>query len=964
MGKYSKTYSNYLHRKVHQNTNDGTIFERDWGTLGERHVIESGKRKIYADSNFLFTDNNRPGTKKRNNTSEWSDAYTSDNITSRVNDEINNISNLNESNDIRDYAYYGSALELLRAAIEDIIKWFPARLWATETGVMRESDDDQTYLYLDSVVTDGHHNYAATYVNSETITPDNPVNMYTIANPFGIDLYTPNAVFTDNDNRQRNMVSAWQNYTINGSPLLTWDVWIKPYDECDTNYDIVYDITFTYKGDCITINDVEDEIETCVSIYDVEDNPDTIKTGHIYGMRTREGLIWCTDTQDLIIQPTTDIIENYFNNLDDFESVLLSRKSNPKYTAKFITPIEMPDNRPGYYYVERTYTWPNTGYCINVDTVGFTNYVNDLYKLGVLLDETWCDNLWRNMTHEAIKNFDWTYTREYVDGEEVDNIAGGTRMQHMLRIWGRSFDDVKRYIDAISLKNVITYSDFGNIGNAELSDKAELRGWEIYSTKENNNDNLFLTNDYINSITKLTDRWGGVNTTVSHENWFNTINPAQVSQNSVENNFMKKLILNSGGIFRSKGTRQSIEQVLALFGLGYNEFTLEERSYSVVPKRRDDIYYHYAANSNPDLSKGYVDLSNNYSTMEEYAEANNYTFNENSIPHIKIGLKIFDLIDYMTYGEFCKLYNSKKNIVVNYDDDEFSGIPLKTVYIDNDYYIVPYFTQTKIYDGDVQFESEGAWGKTIPSSSNVNNFVNEEYNYMETLPYMDVVQNVSALMGVNAYTIGNKTIYYVMDLSDLTDFVETVPTTTSHFFKLMDKVNPQLFANWKNVPLNTDNLSESGYNVLCSSNDLTLGCTYDDYLLCQYHDTMVLDNLGNNPHVGYASYDIGTKYLEYISEPFKYAAEHYGYSDLDDCYTVSRFRFEVTEHSDKIIDRTGDIGNLHNQYYLPSKLLILRNKMSMSNKAKTNFKSYFRNVILKYIIQIIPSTSLFILKEF
>ena len=62
MGRYSKTYSNYVLRKRHKTLEDGsTIFERDWGTLGERHVIERGKRQIYSDSGFLFTDNNLSG---------------------------------------------------------------------------------------------------------------------------------------------------------------------------------------------------------------------------------------------------------------------------------------------------------------------------------------------------------------------------------------------------------------------------------------------------------------------------------------------------------------------------------------------------------------------------------------------------------------------------------------------------------------------------------------------------------------------------------------------------------------------------------------------------------------------------------------------------------------------------------------------------------------------------------------
>lgn len=957
MAKYSKTYSNYLHRKLHQDTNNGPIFERDWGTLGERHVIESGKRKIYADSNFLFTDNNLPGTKSRNNTQPWSDAYTIEDLSPTVNDDVNNISKLSPSTDIRDYAYYGSALELIRASIENIIKWFPGKAWAVASGVAKFLENEQRYIYMKHVVTDGHHNYAATYTDSS-----DSYGIYQLRNPFSLDFYRSGVTFTDNDNQLRNLPSSWQSYLVNGAPIKSWNIWIKPYNECDADYTIQYDITFEY------------DAEVCITVGDEPTQRPTKVTGHIYGLKMEDGILWCTDVPGLVLQPRDELIEDYFNSLDGFDAVLLNRTTMPQYNARLVTPIPMPDNNPGYYYAERAYIWPSDGYCILVDTIGFENYVNDLYNLGNVMDTAWCDNIWRNMTHEAIKNFDWTYTREYIEGDEQDNILGGTRMQHILRIWGRSFDDLKRYIDAISLKNVITYKNTGNIANAELSDKAELRGWEVYSTKDNNNDNIHLSTQFINSLDKLENRWiipdpnaaedeETADDYPTHQKWFDTSNPDQVTQNSVDNDFMRKLILNAGGIFRTKSTKQAIEQVLALFGFGEEDFEIEERYYSVVPKRADDIFYHYAPNINPDPGTEYVDLSDEYDTIEEYMAANNYTFDEDSEPHIKINTNTYDLIIYLTYGEFCRNYNANKNIAINYDDDEFSGLPLKTLYIDNDYYIVPYFSQDKIYDGDVQFETNGGWGKSVSTRHEVDEVIDEKFNYMETIPYMEVVQNVEALTTVNAYTVGEKTIYYVMDLSDLTEFVESVPTTTSHFFKLINKNNPQIFASWRNVPLKLEGVSVGEYNDLCNSSVLTIGCNYNDYLLCQYHDSMVLDVIGNNPHVGYAAYDLGNQYYEYVNQPFKYAAEHYGYSNLDDCYTVSGFRFDVTEYTDeKIVTR--EKGTEHEIYYLPSKVLILRNKMEMCVGTQNMFNTYFYNIILKYLTQVIPSTTIFILKDF
>ena len=52
MARYSKNKSGYIQQKKFQLINDGTIIERDWNTIGERQVIEPGKRKFYYDSGF------------------------------------------------------------------------------------------------------------------------------------------------------------------------------------------------------------------------------------------------------------------------------------------------------------------------------------------------------------------------------------------------------------------------------------------------------------------------------------------------------------------------------------------------------------------------------------------------------------------------------------------------------------------------------------------------------------------------------------------------------------------------------------------------------------------------------------------------------------------------------------------------------------------------------------------------
>lgn len=954
MGRYSKSYSNYVAKKFHQKIEDGSIFERDWGTLGERHVIESGKRRIYSDSNFLFTDNTIPGTKYRNNTGEWSEPYTQDSLGSKVDNTVNDTSILSDSNDIRDYAYYGSAVELLRSTIENIIKWFPGRFWSTSYTIDRASNDGDKFIYLKKIVTDGHHNYAVTYTDKQSES-----KIHVLKNPFNIDFYHTNALLDKNDNALRNMPLSWKQYQINGAPLQSWDVWIKPYSDCDDNYTIKYDITFKYNpADCIDFKVFEEEDWCCVRFKDQSEvnNDECISfgcagdcepleaTGHIYGIVVNGNVIWCSDVENFVIQPEQLIIDNYFTNLSGFEAKILNKQNNPRYTTKFITPVPYKNNNPNYVYTEKSYTWPHDGYCLLVDTIGFENYFNALYSMASKMDELWCDNLWKNMTHESIKNFDWTYTKQYEEGQEVDNILGGTRMEEILRIWGRGYDDIKRYIDGISLKNCVTYDDTKNLGNAELSDKAELLGWEVYSTKLTNTDNEYLTNAFVNSLQKLENRWGD-EAIVSQDKWYYSRTPSSVSQNMVDNNFMKKLILSSGEIFRTKGTRQAIEMVFGMFGIGDDDIEFTEKYYTVEPKNRDDLFCFYRPHPMPDDESEYTVIIG-YDTLDEYINDNPVDIS--SPLKIKINDNFFDLVFNMTVGDFCEYMMSMKIAKQNYQDDEFSGTPIRDVYINNEHYIVPYFTQDQVYDGDVQFETKGGWGKMVDRYEDVELIKKQEFDYLETIPYMEVVQYVGDLLSINQYKIGEKKIYYVMNLTDLPSYVESIPTNISHLFKLNDTNNPSLFSSWKNIPAD---------GVIDPEVELFNGVTDDDIKLADYCDKLMFDNIGNNPHCGYSTYDLGDEYLEYVKQPFKYPVEHYGFSYDEDLVAASQFKFNVTEHTGTRIVNLTHSNEI--EYILPSKLFIIRN--NIDNEL---YKNYLNQVVLKYVLQVIPSTTILVLENF
>lgn len=1000
MARYTLHSSNFIKRKTHQQVDDGLIYERDWSTLGERHVIESGKKKVYSDYGFLFTDSTRSSNRKRIRNGEWSEEYTEETLKRTQNKTITSTLKLPNSNDIRDYAYYGSSVELVRSSIENIVKWFPCKIWADGHVYQRHNENNDRIL--NRIITDGHHNYVMDFADENS---DNGIQIFLIKNPFNIDFIKDNNSFGKYDNKLRNLPYSWRRYYLNGCEIIRYKTWRKPYNECEDDYNVIYDIEITYcdipkivKGEsyyddynifqpCLRF---EDGTEPCVMFEDDQCNEKKI---HIYGLKLGTSVIWCTDLEGLTLMPKPQIIDEYFDNLNGFEACLLTKETTPVYNARLITPIPKRNNADGYDYVERSYVFPSKGYCIYCDTIAFDNYVSSLYKMAQIMDEEWCDNIWENMTHEAIKNFDWTYTREYEDGDELDNVAGGTRLQKIMRIYGRFFDDIKRYIDNIKLINRITLdSDSINGSFDQSKDKVELNGWENYSTILEPSSKITLDKFFIEKyINKKSNRWSYDETIMEKDKqakWFSSIEPTSITQERVEEQFNRLLATQAKTIFSYKGTKQCIEMVLGLFGIGNDEYEISETYYSVTPINSNELLYYYEPTTIVNDSSNYVDVSDTgVYTLTDYVEnVLDDIVNDGNEEHIYINDLYYDL-KYITYKNACVLLNKNKVFTKNYPKDIFSGTPIKEIVFNRKKVLVPYFSQDKIYDGDVQFETNGGWGKF--TSLELDIAKNHKYDYLETLPYIETLQSISDLLSINQFSIKGKEFYYVVNITDIGEYVDedsvSVINQMSHYFKLIDKENPQLFNSWRNVPLMGGLQTETEYNGFCNATKiettqvamnvivdgetvnipeineenakypLYFSITYEDYKTMEYYENMILDNIGNNPHSSQGNYDLGTQYKEYLIQPFKFSIENYGFDEEYLKILSKKILFNIEEHNGEKIN----IINGDEVYYLPSKQLVITNKID-----NDFFKKYFKMLITKYLTQVIPSTTILIFKDY
>lgn len=827
--RYSKLYSNFILRKKYQYSTHGSIWERDWVTIGANHQIERGKRVLFGDSGFLFTDNNIISSKKKHKLSEVvAKDLTYDKVKDAVS-QVNVVSVNKHSNDLRDFAYYGSCSELIRAAIENIVAWFPGQITTSEDDLELYFDDGRIYQGDNQGYRPGEDLELISEGNDEaSVRKKYKIVGKELINPFGINLHYDGVKLGPYANTLRYMSKTYQQYVL------------------ETSTDDKYEISkFEIKDDLdeyLSGSDVSDKaseklrIQRCndfVHLYTInitteEDQLFVISCNSIYG---KVRYFWHnkTETKDVTIKPQDEIINEYFDGLEGIEKQLLTRQTQPYYKNSFITPVETNDIGE-YRYVLQKYQWPSQGYCIMVDGIDFTQFVEQITDLSTKLDQLWCDNLWRNMTHEAIKNYDWTYTRDITSDELPDYILGGQRVEKLLHIYGRVFDDLKRYIDGIKLSANISYDMFNNMSEAEISDKLEYEGWEVFSTipffDENKVEITTLTEKFLNgyyddgetlpNITKEEPEG------LYYNKWYSSVNCETITPQSVDVEFVRQLLLSTKYIMQSKGTIASIDMIMALFGISPEEYKITER-YSVVEPQ--------LINADPS-SIWLPEKIGNLVHRGEVGGDDPLIYDD---PYKGIPMGEVELYDYLE-----------------------GGLPPSEQTHNNGVYIVPFYDSKKQYDGNFAFQSKGGWGRQDDSNE-----------YIETLSYLRILLTTTDLLNMNPNELKTGDIIYVVSLKDAQDnqIVVTPPTGLPigspnyiHYFYCKEPSNPNNTSSW--FVFNDDN-----YKYHKSE--------YEEYIKkVKYIENIISTSVGNNPHVGFGNYDCGDEYLAYLRRPFKYTIDN------------------------------------------------------------------------------------------
>jgi hypothetical protein len=315
------------------------------------------------------------------------------------------------------------------------------------------------------------------------------------------------------------------------------------------------DITNNFESFSLYVNNLNTEF----NVVDLE--PTQSVTGGTLTITVKGKPFTSTTTTDtLVIKPNNLVTEQIFQDaFDEVEDYILNRNAYPKYTATFSYPDY--DSNGNYILFNKSLTWNTDGlWNLDIRTNYFDNYLTELQYITERLDEYKTNLISRFLTSGSLKEFD-----------TIDQ-----KIEKTLQIYGRSFDETKKFIDALANITSVNYIVKNDIPSQLLGNLAATLGIDPNISP--------ITNDsLLESIFTTTN---------------DIIYPGQSKeQTPTELNYQyyRNLILNAGFLFRSKGTRTSIEYIMRMIGapdalIEFNEYIyLADQKISV-----DDFYEKYA----------------------------------------------------------------------------------------------------------------------------------------------------------------------------------------------------------------------------------------------------------------------------------------------------------------------------------------------------------------------------------
>jgi hypothetical protein len=396
------------------------------------------------------------------------------------------------------------------------------------------------------------------YTNGDFITGD---TAYDIA----YDIQNDETYFKVNVDRLRNPFDV--DYSINASNNLMMR---------ELEVSIYRNLNKTYLDYCVSIDD---------NIYKIlAFTPSTTLTSGtltFYVSGSPFGTTATTLQTEFQIRPNDYIVDKIFQeNFDEVEKFLVNRLVRPEYTAVFQVPQQ---NEYGQTYTDyQQVTWPKDGYWnLDIRSFLFDSYLAKIQEIAINLDSFKTNLISRFLVSDSLKEFDTL----------------GRKVEKIFQIYGRSFDQIKQFIEGLAYMNSVNYNTSNDIPSELLVNLSRTLGWS-------SNFSTITNEDFLSSVF-------GNTSTPTYPGYARALTPTELNYT-----YYKNLILNASYLFKSKGTRRSIEFLLRLIGAPDSLIEYNEHIYLADQKINLDQFY----NQWSQISGGtYVLETPTYATGQTYS---------------------------------------------------------------------------------------------------------------------------------------------------------------------------------------------------------------------------------------------------------------------------------------------------------------------------------------------------------
>lgn len=469
--------------------------------------ITDGSSQL-TNTNFEIDRNIPEKDSKKFRTNPFSDFFTLDELgrendapTTQFTSTNNSKIKFKDAKNDAGRSLFGSLKNRVEVSIKNIILKFPAGFLIDKTGIRSVSPNTANDIVYDGL-------YNTTTFNFE---------ISKTYNPFEIQILKPNSnTLPETNNGIRNFFSSYTKYVVEIN---------------NVQYPIINYTTSILTPNILTLT----------------------VNGSPFGSTTT------AYTENILIRPINGVVEEFYNGLDEIESQLLNRETNPIYTVNFVVPKDSIDLSKTEL-ITLQYSWPvdKDGWNIKINGFDYENYVEDLSSVSTEIDDYKSNLIIRFLSSPQLFEFD-------TEDKKAESI---------FQLYGQNFDRVKKYIDNIAYMRNVSYDGVRNLPDILLKNLSETLGLSTV--------NLFDEKKFEELLYTRHD------TVYDGESIGKNVFEAEYE-------FYRRLLVNLAFIYKSKGTRTAIEFFLKFLGAPEPLIVINEYVYKVsdLPNSKnieEDIY--------------------------------------------------------------------------------------------------------------------------------------------------------------------------------------------------------------------------------------------------------------------------------------------------------------------------------------------------------------------------------------